>query len=33
VFVTELRRAVLDGTVDLAVHSLKDLPPGSATAS
>jgi hydroxymethylbilane synthase len=26
VFVTELRRQLLDGTVDIAVHSLKDLP-------
>jgi len=26
VFVTELRRQLLDGSIDLAVHSLKDLP-------
>jgi len=26
VFVTELRRQLLDGAIDLAVHSLKDLP-------
>lgn len=30
VFVSALRDAVLDGTVDLAVHSLKDLPTGTA---
>ncbi|TDD69457.1 hydroxymethylbilane synthase [Jiangella aurantiaca] len=30
VFVTALREALLDGRVDLAVHSLKDLPTGSA---
>jgi hydroxymethylbilane synthase len=30
VFVTELRRRLLDGDVDLAVHSLKDLPTGEA---
>ncbi len=28
-FATELRRALLDGEVDLAVHSLKDLPTGA----
>ena len=28
VFVTSLRRALLEGTVDAAVHSLKDLPTG-----
>jgi len=28
VFATELRRALLAGEVDLAVHSLKDLPTG-----
>jgi hydroxymethylbilane synthase len=30
VFVTELRRQLLDGTIDVAVHSLKDLPTGEA---
>jgi hydroxymethylbilane synthase len=30
VFVNALREAVLDGRVDLAVHSLKDLPTGAA---
>ncbi len=30
VFVTELRRALLSGDVDLAVHSLKDLPTAPA---
>jgi hydroxymethylbilane synthase len=30
VFVSALRRALLDGQVDLAVHSLKDLPAGPA---
>ncbi|WP_277500116.1 hydroxymethylbilane synthase [Nocardioides sp. ChNu-99] len=30
VFVSALRDALLDGEVDLAVHSLKDLPTGSA---
>lgn len=30
VFVTALREALLDGRVDLAVHSLKDLPTGPA---
>ena len=30
VFVTELRRQLLDGRIDLAVHSLKDLPTQSA---
>jgi hydroxymethylbilane synthase len=30
VFVSALREAVLDGTVDLAVHSLKDLPTAPA---
>jgi hydroxymethylbilane synthase len=30
VFVTELRRQLLDGTIDFAVHSLKDLPTQSA---
>src|SRR4051794_12813939 len=30
VFVTALRDAVLDGRCDVAVHSLKDLPTGSA---
>lgn len=30
VFVAAVREAVLDGTVDLAVHSLKDLPTGDA---
>ncbi|MPZ62199.1 MAG: hydroxymethylbilane synthase [Propionibacteriales bacterium] len=30
VFVSALRSALLDGTVDLAVHSLKDLPTGAA---
>jgi hydroxymethylbilane synthase len=29
VFVTELRRKLLDGDVDVAVHSLKDLPTAS----
>ena len=28
VFVTEIRRALLAGDIDLAVHSLKDLPTG-----
>jgi hydroxymethylbilane synthase len=31
VFVTELRRQLLAGEVDLAVHSLKDLPTAAAT--
>jgi hydroxymethylbilane synthase len=31
VFVTELRRQLLAGTVDAVVHSLKDLPTASAT--
>lgn len=30
VFVSALRERVLDGTVDFAVHSLKDLPTGAA---
>jgi hydroxymethylbilane synthase len=30
VFVSALREALLDGRIDLAVHSLKDLPTGSA---
>jgi len=30
VFVSALREALLDGRVDLAVHSLKDLPTGAA---
>jgi hydroxymethylbilane synthase len=30
VFVTELRRQLLDGAIDLAVHSLKDLPTAAA---
>jgi hydroxymethylbilane synthase len=30
VFVTELRQRLLDGDVDVAVHSLKDLPTGDA---
>lgn len=30
VFVAAVREAVLDGTVDFAVHSLKDLPTGAA---
>jgi hydroxymethylbilane synthase len=30
VFVTAIRRALLDGTVDLAVHSYKDLPTAPA---
>ncbi len=30
VFVTELRRQLLEGEVDLAVHSLKDLPTAAA---
>lgn len=30
VFVSALRDALLDGTVDVAVHSLKDLPTGEA---
>ena len=30
VFVTELRRQLVDGTIDGAVHSLKDLPTGEA---
>jgi len=30
VFVAALREAVLDGRCDVAVHSLKDLPTGSA---
>ncbi|SFS09969.1 hydroxymethylbilane synthase [Agrococcus baldri] len=30
VFVSALRDALLDGTVDVAVHSLKDLPTGAA---
>jgi hydroxymethylbilane synthase len=30
VFVSELRRALTDGEVDFAVHSLKDLPTGAA---
>jgi hydroxymethylbilane synthase len=30
VFVTEIRRRLLDGDVDLAVHSLKDLPTADA---
>ena len=30
VFVSALRTALLDGRIDLAVHSLKDLPTGSA---
>ena len=30
VFVTELRRQLVDGTIDVAVHSLKDLPTGDA---
>jgi hydroxymethylbilane synthase len=30
VFVTGVRAALLDGTADLAVHSLKDLPTGPA---
>ncbi|MHB1433488.1 MAG: hydroxymethylbilane synthase, partial [Streptosporangiaceae bacterium] len=30
VFVSALREAVLDGQVDFAVHSLKDLPTGAA---
>lgn len=30
VFVSALREALLDGKVDLAVHSLKDLPTGAA---
>lgn len=37
VFVTELRRRLLDGDIDLAVHSLKDLPtqpsPGLVVAA
>src|SRR3954449_10350886 len=37
VFVTALREALLDGRIDLAVHSLKDLPtaaqPGIALAA
>ena len=37
VFVTAIRRALLDGEVDLAVHSYKDLPtapePGLALAA
>src|SRR5262249_37020509 len=31
VFVSALREALLGGEVDLAVHSLKDLPTGPAT--
>ena len=30
VFVTELRRQLLDGAIDIAVHSLKDLPTAPA---
>jgi hydroxymethylbilane synthase len=30
IFVADLRRRLLDGEVDLAVHSLKDLPTGAA---
>ena len=33
VFVSALRDALLDGTVDVAVHSLKDLPTGSAAGT
>ncbi len=32
VFVTELRTQLLDGTVDVVVHSLKDLPTAPAAS-